>query len=245
MPDRVREALFNLLRGHCEGVRVFDAFAGTGAVGLEAVSRGASACVLVERDRRVASILEGNVRALGVEERCEVVVGDALGAGAIARCPRGVHLVFFDPPYPLVRDPAQWPRVRAQFMRLIDRLDDTGYAVLRTPRPFLQFEKAEVEEVPELPVREPRRARRRRGRAMGWSDGRDIEITEPVEIDPDVPAPETPVRGVAPKGIPVDLRMDNALGPETHSYGSTAIHLYMRRRDAGGATGSGEVAGGA
>src|SRR6185436_5598593 len=105
---------FALLRGHCEGASVFDAFSGTGAIGLEAVSRGASRCVLVEKDRDAAAMLKANIESLGAADRCELVIGDALGAGAMARCPRPVHLAFFDPPYPLIRDPIGWKRVRAQ-----------------------------------------------------------------------------------------------------------------------------------
>jgi 16S rRNA G966 N2-methylase RsmD len=140
MPDRVRLALFNLLRGHTEGVEVFDAFAGSGALGFEALSRGATHAVFVERERRVASLIEQSASELGLTDRCEVVTGDALGAGALARCPEGVHLIFFDPPYALVRDPAQWPRVALAFSRLIGKLDETGYAVLRTPLPLYHVE---------------------------------------------------------------------------------------------------------
>jgi len=214
MPDRVRESLFGLLRGHTEGAAVFDAFAGTGSIGLEAVSRGAARCVMVERDRRVAATLERNVRELGAEDRCEVVVGDALGGGALAACPSPVHLVFFDPPYALVEDPAGWQRARAQFMRLIDRLDETGYAVLRTPWPFMH----------PVHAASPASARERDGRASrraGAPGARD-----------DDDAAEGAEGGVAPPPVPkerVDLVLPNALGPETHVYHHTAVHLYMRR----------------
>lgn len=136
IPDRVKVSLFNLLRGHFDGVAVFDAFAGTGAIGLEAVSRGAARCVLVERDKRVAATLKANIEALGAQDRCEVVVGDALGYAAALRCPVGVHLVFFDPPYAMMEDAARRPRVMAQLGRCIERLDETGYAILRTPWPL-------------------------------------------------------------------------------------------------------------
>ncbi len=219
MPDRVRESLFGLLRGHTEGAAVFDAFAGTGSIGLEAVSRGASRCVMVERDRRVADTLERNVRELGAEDRCEVVVGDALGAGALAACPMPVHLVFFDPPYALVEDAAGWQRARSQFMRLVDRLDETGYAVLRTPWPFLHA--AQAAPAPTEPTRTARPARRR-GRRM-----------EPMEHDePEADSEIEPTPPPAPPKTRVDLTLPNALGPETHVYHHTAVHLYMRKPDA-------------
>ncbi|MEN0020681.1 MAG: RsmD family RNA methyltransferase [Planctomycetota bacterium] len=184
MPDRVRTALFNLLRGHFEGERIFDGFAGVGTIGLEAVSRGAAHAVMVERDRRVAATLQRNADKLGVADRCEIVQGDALGPGALSRCTPGTHLVFFDPPYALVNDPAGWPRVKLQFERLIQRLDDTGFATLRTPWPFVHR-----------------------------ADGEGSPL------------------------IDVSLDMAGAVGPETHVYRSTAIHLYMKQQPEQEATG--------
>ncbi|MEO1716031.1 MAG: RsmD family RNA methyltransferase [Planctomycetota bacterium] len=182
MPDVVKEAVFNLLRGHTEGMAVLDLFAGSGAIGLEAVSRGASRCVLVERDRGTLEVLRKNIEMLGVEERAEAVSADALGPAVIARCPRPVHLIFCDPPYAMVRNTQQWPRVIAQLSKLIALLDEEGYTVLRTPWPFLH-------------ERDPNR------------DDRD-ETTRFAEVG---------------------LEIEGAIGPETHVYGSTAVHLYMKR----------------
>ena len=138
MPDRVKESVFQLLRGHCEGAAVCDVFAGTGSVGLEAVSRGASECVLIERRREVAETLRGNIETLGAGDRCRVVVADALGPAALAACPAPAHLIFVDPPYPMMQDPRQRRRVMDQFARFVARLDDTGFAVLRTPWPYTE-----------------------------------------------------------------------------------------------------------
>jgi 16S rRNA (guanine(966)-N(2))-methyltransferase RsmD len=132
----VKESLFGLLRGHCEGANVFDGFAGTGALGLEAVSRGAARCVLVEQDKSIAAILTRNVEMLGVKDRCEVVVGDALGAGALARAPRPLTLAFLDPPYPVVQEPVGFRRAMAQLEKLVELLSPDGFAVLRTPWPL-------------------------------------------------------------------------------------------------------------
>jgi len=142
IPDRVRESVFGLLRGHFEdGARVFDAFAGTGVIGLEAISRGAAWCVFVEKDRRVGKVLRRNIASLGVEDRCEVFEGDALGAGALARCPRPVDVAFFDPPYALARDALGWRRLRAQLEQMVERLADDGFLVLRTPWPLTSAEE--------------------------------------------------------------------------------------------------------
>lgn len=136
MPDRVKEALCNILRGHFEDATVFDAFAGVGTMGLEAVSRGAARVVMVEKDKRVAAILRKNIEDFGVVDRCEVFVGDALGAGALARCPSPVHLAFFDPPYVLMKDGARRATVLAQVEQVVARLDPDGFAVLRSPWPL-------------------------------------------------------------------------------------------------------------
>lgn len=132
-----------ILRGHCEDAMVFDAFAGTGAIGLEAVSRGARKAVMVEKDRGIAEILRKNVETLGVQGRSEVFVGDALGAGALARCPRPLHLAFFDPPYPLIEESLGWARVSAQVANVAKLLDESGYVVLRTPWPFYHLYNAD------------------------------------------------------------------------------------------------------
>jgi 16S rRNA (guanine966-N2)-methyltransferase len=95
--DKVREALFSIL-GDISGQRVLDLYAGTGAVGIEAVSRGAAEAVLVERDRRMASVIERNLsETLGREDgRAKLVRGDALKYLASAK---PFDLVFIDPPY--------------------------------------------------------------------------------------------------------------------------------------------------
>src|SRR3546814_3626920 len=77
-PDRVRETLFNWLQGSLPGARVLDLFAGTGALGLEAVSRGAREALLVERDPRLAGSLRDTIARLKGEDRVEVACADAL-----------------------------------------------------------------------------------------------------------------------------------------------------------------------
>jgi len=96
----VREALFSALGRRVHGARGLDLFAGTGALGLEAISRGAREVVFVERARRVRDILADNVRACGFEDEAEVRAGDALVA--LRRLSAGgdrFDLVFLDPPY--------------------------------------------------------------------------------------------------------------------------------------------------
>jgi 16S rRNA (guanine966-N2)-methyltransferase len=140
IPDRVKESVFSILRGNCEGASVLDAFAGTGAIGLEALSRGASKVVFIERDKKSFEMLERNIEMLGVEDEVEAVRGDALATVGLNRCPQPVDLVFFDPPYPVVLDPLGWERVKTQLERLVPMLRDDGFIVLRTPWPFRHVE---------------------------------------------------------------------------------------------------------
>jgi 16S rRNA (guanine966-N2)-methyltransferase len=98
--DRAREAMFSSLAGlvDLEGIRVLDLFAGTGAVGLEALSRGAAAVCFVESDRAVCEILRRNVEAVGLpgaEIHQRPAAAYLLGAGA----DEPFDLVFADPPY--------------------------------------------------------------------------------------------------------------------------------------------------
>lgn len=100
MLDRVREALFSKLAARFEGARVLDLFAGSGSLGLEALSRGAELARMVERDRAALRVLRANVEALGLGERAQVFAGDAFSGAAWANARWDV--VFYDPPYPLL-----------------------------------------------------------------------------------------------------------------------------------------------
>ena len=232
IPDRVKESLFGLLRGHCEGAHVFDGFAGTGSIGLEAVSRGAARCVCVEKDRGAADLLRRNIESLGAGERCELVVGDALGPGALARAPRPLTLAFLDPPYPLVRDPIGWERVKAQLGKLVDLLSEDGFVIVRTPWPFSVEVRSSTAGIPVQPVRR-KKARQGREPAQGrWHEtlGRSVEETLE-EIGREEATGDESSEPEAQR-VPADLRLPNADGPETHNYHTTALHLYTRRRPA-------------
>ena len=98
--DRVRESLFSILQPEIVGARFLDLFAGSGSVGLEALSRGAAAATFVEGSRRHADILTQNLKALRVEERGEVVVANAYRWISTYTGP-GFTMAFADPPYAL------------------------------------------------------------------------------------------------------------------------------------------------
>lgn len=97
--DRVRETLFNWLAPVLSGARVLDLFAGSGALGLEALSRGAGQVLLVEQARQVADKLRQNVELLGASDRAQVRQADALRllAGGPPEAP--FDIVFLDPPF--------------------------------------------------------------------------------------------------------------------------------------------------
>jgi len=133
--DRVREAVFNALgsAGLVDGAVVADLFAGTGAVGIEALSRGAERCIFVERDRHALASLDENLDTLKLEDRSRVMRSDAMAsAGAL-----DVDIVFADPPY----DFDAWDRlitsIRADFVvaesgRRLDPVD--GWEIIRSKR---------------------------------------------------------------------------------------------------------------
>lgn len=119
--DRAREALFSVL-GDVSGLRVLDLFCGTGALGIEAVSRGAAGAVLVDSKPDLA---RRNVSALGLEGRCEVVRADALRY--LERGEERFELILCDPPYGFA------PRLGPELDRLLpERLAGEGRVVVES-----------------------------------------------------------------------------------------------------------------
>ncbi len=98
--DVVKVACLDALAPRLPGARFLDLFAGSGAVGIEALSRGASECVFVEQDRAAVAALRENLRRLGVAGRARIVVRDALAAlETLKREGAPFRVVFLDPPY--------------------------------------------------------------------------------------------------------------------------------------------------
>ena len=97
--DHLREALFNILGASVQGVRFLDLYAGSGAVGIEALSRGVAEVVFIEQDRRCLEILRENLQTVGLGKG-EVMSGDALKAlRRLASQGRSFDIIFLDPPY--------------------------------------------------------------------------------------------------------------------------------------------------
>ncbi|MFT3708588.1 MAG: 16S rRNA (guanine(966)-N(2))-methyltransferase RsmD [Archangium sp.] len=128
--DRVRETLFNVLGQTCDGLAVLDLYAGTGALGLEAVSRGAVKAVLVDRDPESLALCRQNTATLKFEKQIEIVKNDALKSiEQLARRGDRFELVFADPPYK--------QNVGLQILRTLDAsnvVHDQGVAVIETGR---------------------------------------------------------------------------------------------------------------
>ena len=96
--DKVRQAVFNSLAsmGVVEGAVVADLYAGSGALGIEALSRGAAKCTFVERDRNALHALRENIATLKIDDRCTVYATDVM---AWVPAMRGVDIALIDPPY--------------------------------------------------------------------------------------------------------------------------------------------------
>lgn len=98
--DRVRESLFNILGSRLRDAVVLDLFAGSGALGLEALSRGSRYVVFNDQARKAVSTVEENVLTLGVQENCQIICQEALRTcDLLARTQSSFDLIFLDPPY--------------------------------------------------------------------------------------------------------------------------------------------------
>ena len=97
--DKLRETLFNILAPRVAGARVVDGFAGTGAVGIEALSRGAAHVTFIEKNRRAAALIEENLNACGVEEGYTIRCADVVAALNGLPAADAFDLILLDPPY--------------------------------------------------------------------------------------------------------------------------------------------------
>lgn len=124
MSERARGAMFNSLGGLVEGASVLDAFAGTGSIGLEALSRGAHDVTFVERDRIAQKVLAKNITSLGVEART-VLIRTTVHNWLETKGDEKFDIIFADPPY---NDP-QFSTAQ----RLLGLLKPGGYMILSHP----------------------------------------------------------------------------------------------------------------
>ncbi len=94
-PDRLRETLFNVIANQIAGKTFLDAYAGTGAVGIEALSRGAARVIFIEKNRLAVEVIEENVKSLGARSRAQII----RGAVKIYLAAQKADIIFIDPPY--------------------------------------------------------------------------------------------------------------------------------------------------
>src|SRR5262252_11060396 len=99
-PDRLREALFNVVAPRIAGTVFADVYAGTGAVGIEALSRGAARAIFIEQDRNALAVIRANLKTLGLDVRAQILQGRARAALPALKA----DIVFVDPPYRLERE---------------------------------------------------------------------------------------------------------------------------------------------
>jgi len=133
--DRVRESLFGVLRNDLDGASVADLFAGTGVIGLEALSRGADHCIFIERDPRCIATMKENIRRARAEDRAIVVRSDVFRSTDQLAEHGPLGLVFVDPPYRLLRSPRNLDKVLGLVARLgeTDILATGATVILRSP----------------------------------------------------------------------------------------------------------------
>jgi 16S rRNA (guanine966-N2)-methyltransferase len=136
--DRVKQSLFDRLTSmEMYGSIAIDIFAGTGSLGLEAISRGVDLCVFIEKDRPARQALEANIDSLGVREKSRVIAADALSPSWLALLPfrapaERATLIFCDPPYPLTQDEVSMAKIATLIERMAAIIEPDGLLTLRT-----------------------------------------------------------------------------------------------------------------
>jgi 16S rRNA (guanine966-N2)-methyltransferase len=130
---KARESVMNQLRGHLNDRIILDLFAGVGTMGLEAISRGANTAVMVEKDRKIFTLLQENIEILGCQNQAVPIQADALSSIPLLRVPRPIDVVFIDPPYPMMKQETLRNMVLEQIDKISHILDPEGLIVLRTP----------------------------------------------------------------------------------------------------------------
>jgi 16S rRNA (guanine(966)-N(2))-methyltransferase RsmD len=142
--DRLRETLFNILAPNISGARFADLFAGTGAIGIEALSRGAAEVVFIENHAPAAALIRKNLDSLGIRSGFTVLPVDILRGLEMLASRRkavqaGFNLIFLDPPYAAAAD---YERV-LEFLGATDLLAPGGMVIAEHGRKFALPEKAE------------------------------------------------------------------------------------------------------
>ena len=136
--DNVKESMFNLIQFDIEGRRVLDLFAGTGQLGIEALSRGAAHCTFVDKGREPIAVIRENLKKTRLEERATVVQADY--RSWLKTCRQQYDLILLDPPYAEV-----FLETALKIVSEIDILTNSGIIVCERP-----YEKSLPDEIPGL-----------------------------------------------------------------------------------------------
>ena len=129
--DRVKEALFSAIQFEIQNAKFLDLFAGSGQMGIEALSRGAAAATFVDNDRKAYALIKENIKATGFENESSVVQSDYLSF--LNRCKEKYHIIFLDPPYAEEFLESSLKRITE-----IDILEDCGIIICERPADKLQ-----------------------------------------------------------------------------------------------------------
>lgn len=162
MGERIRSALFNSLAGQIQGAKVLDAFGGSGACGLEALSRGASEVLILEKERSVFRILRKNLASLRLEEDSRIHISKAPAESYLKSNPQvKFYIIICDPPYDLAEKMKHDDE--NQIFRTLklcaSRLEKDGVMILSWP------EKVELPEIPGLKITKEKTYA---GAKLGW-----------------------------------------------------------------------------
>lgn len=129
--DRIKETLFNMIRDEIYEVEFLDLFAGSGAIGIEALSRGAKHACFVEQDRKAAGIIRQNLHFTHLEDQAEILQMSALSAVRQLEGRNRFHVVFMDPPYnrgleqEILQEPAFWRILQEGALVIVEASLDT------------------------------------------------------------------------------------------------------------------------
>ena len=176
--DRLRETIFNILAAEIEGARVADLCAGSGAVAIEALSRGAAEAVLVEQSARATAVIRENLRQCAIREQALVLQRPVLPAlRSLATLGRRFELIYFDPPY---NSPLYEPVINAIDREELLTLDGTLLVEHHRSHPLLPTTQS-LRPFREIVQGEVRVTLYRRDRVIGFrSDAKDPD--SPLEI---------------------------------------------------------------
>lgn len=133
MRSRVRESLFDSIQDHLETARVLDVFAGSGALGIEAVSRGARQAVHIEQNSMVGNLLRKNLEVLGIQAQCKIMAVDAYQLASRSTPGGGFEIILLDPPFPDYEQPGKPPWQLATQLAESEWLNPGGLLAIEHP----------------------------------------------------------------------------------------------------------------